>query len=448
MAKIPTRLEELLPIGAYEKVVDLLQRPDLSGRLREALNKVGLKDLNPLDQVQDAWQQAKTWLGSLAENGQAGSPHFINASGSLFPKGIDRAPMITSTSLSMARTLAAFQDRGEHVSRASDALQRLFQGRSFAWIAEPVAGLQIASRAIGKTALIARCDCARIPGFGDVRAMLAAFGNSVCEVGATNGATESDWTVALSSSNQPVVFLVSPSSLPRTHQAEHRAAAIRAAKNAQANVVELVVDGTVHDKLIQSMGFPSLPERLAVIDGVSAGIDLLLTPTNVLLGGSRGLLAVGDHDTVATIEAHASILGASMDSASISANVLALQLSSLDGEMECGVASSLTANPDNLKNRCQRLAIQLQGVGPIQTAEVIDSHHPLGGSPWDQYFLSNSVVAIQGPFDPLAIEQKLQAAAEDRPSIRVRQSENKLLIDLRFVHPDDDHHIAAAARAL
>lgn len=448
MAKIPTRLEELLPLGAYEKVVDMLHRPDLSGRLRDAMNKVGLKELNPLEQVQDAWQQAKTWLSSLAENNQLGSPHFINASGSLFPAGLDRAPMIASASLCLARTLAAFQDRGDQVSRSTEAMLRLFSGRSFSWLAEPVVALQIASRVLGRTVLIARCDCARIPGFGDVRAMLAAFGATVCEVGATNGAMESDWTVALSSSVQPVLFLVSPSSLPRAQQQDHRATAIRAAKKAQAKIVELTVDGTVNEKLIQSLGFPNLSERLSAIDGAGSGVDLLLAPTSVLLGGSRGMIGIGDQNIIASVEAHATVLGASMDAASIAANVLALQLNCLDGEMECGLATSLTANPDNLKNRCQRLAVQLQGVGPIQSADVVDSQHPLGSSPWDQYTLSNSAIAIQASIDSEAFELKLLAATEDRPSIRTRRSNGQVFIDLRFVHPDDDHHIAAAARSL
>lgn len=446
MAKIPTRLEELLPLGAYEKVVDLLHRPDLSGRLREALGKLGVKDLNPLDQVQEAWQQAKTWLGSFAEAGSSGSPHWINATGSLFSADMDRVPMIPSASLSLARTMSQFQDRQGQATRVTETMDRLFSGKSYAWLADSVSALQFASRCLGKTALIARCDCNRIPGFGDVRAMLAGFGNSVVEVGATNGATESDWLVELSNHTQPVVFMVSPSSLAKDQYQDHRTAALSAAKNRGAKVVELSIDATCHGKLASSLGFPAMSNDRFTNEG--SAVDLLLLPTHLLIGGTRGMLAVGDTAIIQSIEANASVLGASMDAASISANLLALQLNSLEGEMDCGVVSNLIANPDNLKNRCQRLAIQLAGVGPIKTAQVIDSQHPLGASPWDQYKLQNAVIVIESASDISQVQQGFGAASPDRPSIRVRRLDNRLIVDLRFVQPEDDHHIATAAKNL
>lgn len=441
MAKIPTRLEDLLPLGAYEKVVDLLQRPDLSGRLRDALGKVGIKELNPLEQVQDAWQQAKTWLGSLADS-HTSTEHWINATGSLFPSQLDRAPMIPSVGLSWARINSAFQDRPEHLKRSTAGLERIFGTRTSLWLTEPLAALQIVSRALGKNVLIARCDCVRVAGFGDVRAMLAGFGNSVQEVGATNAASESDWTLALSANSSSVIVLVSPSTLPRESRESHRSAAISAARAHGAKVVELLIDGCMNRKLCESVGFPHPVDRL------DQNADFVLLPTHFLCGGSRGVLCVGDAQFAPIIAAQSAVLGVEMECAGIAANLLALQLACLDDEVDGGSVGALSVNPENLKNRCQRLAVQLQGVGPIQTATVTDSQHALGASPWDQYRLSNSNIAVEVSSDANVLYQHLKKSTAERPGIEARLQDGKLMIDLRFVHPEDDHHIVAAVREM
>ncbi len=53
MVKIPTKLEELLPPAAFGKILDVLNQPTLSGAVRDALNRVGIKDASPVEQVQE-----------------------------------------------------------------------------------------------------------------------------------------------------------------------------------------------------------------------------------------------------------------------------------------------------------------------------------------------------------------------------------------------------------
>lgn len=350
--------------------------------------------------------------------------------------------MIPSVGLSWARINSAFQDRPEHLKRSSVGLERMFGSRAALWLTEPLAALQIVTRALGKNVIIARCDCVRVAGFGDVRAMLAGFGNNVHEVGATNGATESDWTIALTANSASVIVLVSPSTLPRDSRESHRSAAISAARAQGAKVVELLIDGCMNRKLCESVGFPHPVDRL------EQNADFVLLPTHFLCGGSRGVLCVGDAQFAPIIAAQSAVLGVEMECAGIAANLLALQLACLEDEVDGGSVGALSVNPDNLKNRCQRLAVQLQGVGPIQTATVTESKHALGASPWDHYRLSNSVVAVEVNSDAQVVYQQLKKSTADRPGIEARMHDGKLIIDLRFVHPEDDHHIVAAVREM
>lgn len=443
MAKIPTRLEDLIPVGAYEKVVDLLQRPDLSGRLREALGKVGLKELNPLEQVQDAWQQAKTWLGSLADLEKPASQLRINATGCLFSVQWDRVPMIPTVGFSWARNSSAFLDRQQCLQRSSEVMDRSLGVKQCAWLSDPLSAFQCLSRAIGKTVVIARCDCVRVAGLGDVRAMLAAFGNSLQEIGAINGASEQDWAAALAGTAGAIVLLASPSGLPRDQWAEHRAKAIAAARLHGAKVVELLVDGCFSRDLCTAIGFPHPVDRL------EQGANIVMVPTHCLVGGARGLVCLGETDGVQAIINLAGSTGCELDCAGISANLLAVQLATLAGEVDCGLISALSANPDNLRNRSQRLAIQLQGLGPIQSAEVVESKHSLGPSPWDQYHLSNSVIAMQTNQEPKAIcDQLRNGVLTDGTAIETRWTDSRLTIDLRFVPVDDDHRIVLALKSI
>jgi L-seryl-tRNA selenium transferase len=442
MAKIPTRLEELLPVGAFEKVVDLLQRPDLSGKLREALGKVGLKEMNPLEQVQDAWQQAKSWLGSMLDGHDHPNQYRINATGCLFASQSDHAPAIPSVALSGAKTASAFTNHDACLNRSQEVLERSFGVKQVAWLTDPLSALQVVSRSLGQKVVMARCDCVRIAGFGDVRSMLAAFGNSIQEIGASNGATPQDWITALSGVSGANLLLVSPSGLPREQWTEHRSNALSAARSHGAKVIEVLVDGCFDRKIAGPLGFPHPMDR------IQQGTSLTVVPMHCLAGGVRGVLCLGDSASIQAINNQASIVDCQLDSASISANLLALQLATLEDEMDCGLTGALRLNPENLKNRSQRMAIQLQGVGPIVKAEVVESQHGLGPSPWDQYRLSNSVIALQTSQDASDLVDKLRSGDPNHPAIELRRAESGLQIDLRFVLPDDDHRIVSAIQSL
>jgi hypothetical protein len=136
MAKIPTRLEDLLPIAAFERVLDALNRPELSQKVREAVGKVGLREMNPLEQVQDAWQQARSWLESINLRGERASSQIINASGCLFPSQDNRLPMANSTSLSLAQSAVSFHDRAHCLSRAEEVVQRCLGVRHHVWLSD------------------------------------------------------------------------------------------------------------------------------------------------------------------------------------------------------------------------------------------------------------------------------------------------------------------------
>ncbi len=443
MAKIPSRLEDLLPVGAFERVLDALHRPELSQKVREAVSKVGLKEINPLEQAQEAWQQARSWLGSLTAGDTRVNSQLINATGSLLQSDADYVPSPLSVTLSLAKASSTFTDRQHCLNRSSEIVATCLGAKHHIWLSEPLAALQIAVQVLGpRGVLIPRSNCVRVPGLGDLRSMVTLSGSSVSEVGATNGATADDWQSALSEADGKVVFTASPNGLNASQAAENRQQLIAAARSRGIPVVELVADGTLDPQLAQQYGFPLLSERLAESD------HLTLIPMHFLLGSPRGVLCIGKESEVIALRKAASLLGAELKGSAISANILALQLATLDDDLERGMIGSLKVNPENLRNRCHRLATQLTGLEPIASAEVVESQHPLGSSPWDRYLLSNPIIVLKLTRSPQSVLDSLRAGDSENAAIELKHRGDELSIDLRFVHPDDDHRIVTAFQAI
>ena len=125
---------------------------------------------------------------------------------------------------------------------------------------------------------------------------------------------------------------------------------------------------------------------------LSQGADVVVWPLHLLLGGPSGALVIGDAELVAPLARSAEISGLLLGGANLSAATVALQLGAiqhdaLNQDAQAGAVAQLLSNPDNLKNRARRLAVQLSGVGEIGQAVECDHETPLGPSPWNRYRL-------------------------------------------------------------
>lgn len=446
MPKIPTRLEDLLPFAAFEKMAEVLQRPELSGKVRDALSKVGLKEVHPLEQVQDAWQQARSWLNTIVDDVSGQSPaeggRMINASGQLFHAGFDRVPMLASVGLSQARSATACTDSRVNWQRSHQVVPQTLGLKHHTWIVSPLACLQTAARILGSQGIvIARSDSIRLAGIGDIHACLVASGSRITEVGAANGATVSDWSEAIDHcSGQPLLVLVSPNGLPPEQTNAQHKQVIELAGQRNLPVVEVLADGCTSRAMHESCGFPLLQQRERALK------HCIILPTHFLLGSAIGALCIGDEPSIALIQRSAEQLGLLLDSSALSANLLALQIANIQEGLDQGVLGGLTISPENLRHRSQRLAIQLNGVGSVESAEVIERNVTLGPSPWNHYSKTGSAVRLQVNGSPQAEYDRLRKGSADRLAIEVQRQVDHLIVDLRFVSPEDDHQIVTSFR--
>ncbi len=433
MVKIPNRLEDLYPATAIEKILEAIQQPEISGRVRGTLNKVGLGDLNPLEQVQHAWQQARSWLDSVACDVQWDRDSLlINATGKLFGSDLGSVPVSSAIAQVFVKHATQFHDPGLHDWQVENTLRHEFNSTGcFAGALNAALRHLIGNRQV----LIAKTDLVRIPGLGNVASMLA--GLQVTEVGPANGCSSQDWQTAFGNSNdsESCVLLVSPNTLSPADGQEQNAAAIEAAKQTSVPVFQLSADVVLHEALTEKLHMP----RLRRADGVTA----LVAPLHLLLAAPTGALVLAEETRIESLRTALQESGDTLAWPQAAAAMVALQLPSLQDDLGSGFLPLMLVNSENLKGRAERIAIQLNGVGPVKSAQAISRMASLGDAPWNRYSLENWAVelACSSAAQKLADELSVACSDEDAalPAIKCIVEGGKIILDLRFVDPQDDH---------
>ena len=444
MVKIPTRFEDLLPPAALGKILEVLKQPALSGAVRDALHRVGIKDASPVEQVQEAWQQARDWVGQLANrmvNPVHANPQLINATGELARAEWQGFPMAPAVAEAYGVQAVNFHFAARLEEASQHATIKLLQVDDALFTNSLASALQLIQGAF-KSCAVSRADTVRIPGFGDIGAMLNAGKQHIHEAGATNGATEEDWSRIVTSAEQ-VILLVSPNSLSPNDADQQRVAAMKVAKATGATVIELLVDGVSMPNSPESTyQFPVAQERL------HSGAIAVVLPLDGFLGGPTGACIAGNSKLIKNLRHSVAAQGLSLRGAALAGTTAAMERASTSGTaMDTGVLDLLRSNIANLRDRAKRLALQLANSEHVAAAEILERSIPLGPSPWNRYVGPSVAISITPRKDAANLIATLQNG-ERGPSILCVSAGDKVLIDLRFVLPRDDHQIVMTLNGL
>lgn len=437
--RIPRRLDEILPAAAMEKFLDVLQQPDISGKLREALHRVGLQENSPLDKVKTAWQQARSWLDTLAEDGaNSGSGQVIlNAGGQLLSQQLPEIPLSPAVAYGFAKAATHYQLAAAVDAKAQTAVEHLLGRHAAAWLSSTSDALRLltSTDACHGGVVLSRVDAVRVAGLGDIHAMLSAGHARLREVGAANGVSAEDWQACLTEPGQ-VVVLSSPNNLTRDEAVAHREQAIATARAAGAKVIEILADGVLSPELCDQFGFPDVRHCL------DQGADVVVWPLHLLAGGPSGALVVGDSQLVTTVQRRAEASGVCLGGARLVAATMALQLAPLSQDAATGTLAQLLANPENLKNRARRVAVQLVELGEIGHAAECEIESVLGPSPWNRYRLQSWGVRLAPKNSMPDLKRQLaQGETKIGRKLHVVYEENALVVNLRFIPPEQDHEL-------
>jgi len=443
MVKIPTRLEDLLPPVALGKILDVLNQPALSNAFRDALNRVGIKDSSPVEQVQEAWQQARDWVGQLANrmvNPVHANPQLINATGELARPEWQGFPMASTVAEAYCVQAVNFYYTARLEESAQHAATKLLQTEDAMLTSSLAGAIQLVKMAFAKCA-ISRADTVRVPGFGDIGAMLQSGAGSVLEVGATNGATVEDWSRAITASDQ-VMILVSPNSLSLADAEQQRAAALQVANATGAAIVEILIDGVcVAAEADAALHFPVAQKHL------QSGATAVILPLDGFISGPAGACLAGSTKLIKSCRNAAITQGLTLRGAALAAATTAFARASLATPLDTGVVDLVHTNVANLKDRAKRLLVQINDSEHVAAAEAVERINALGASPWNRYSSPSVALALTPRKDAATLLNVLQSG-ERGPAILCSIVGEKVLVDLKFVPPRDDHQIVKALNAM
>jgi L-seryl-tRNA(Ser) seleniumtransferase len=445
--KIPIPFKDLLPIETVKQLSQLVGQPALMSALKDAAQKLGIKDPLHSNNLQQVLQQAGRWMESISDpwlrSAHPGLTPGINATGELFSNRWCTQRM-GSEAISQLHHL---QSRYAEVTKLDLQWRNLMIGLTGAQSALAVPNLSIAMHLIAMARnndapvkprwVLPRVDCIRLPQTGtahggNMRSILDLAGCKVVEIGTNQDCSQEDFNEAMQQT-ESILLLASPNSLSIELQASHREIAIAAAKNAGATTVEIMLNASIHD--LTGLNIPSKP--ISDCWDKASRADLLIVPGDMLLGGPECAVILGDIGMLESLQKIADIAGLHASNTTKAALLRTLQASdTFEKWCQLPIGLSLSIGLGNLDNRAKRISQQLTGTQFIDRAHVVTKSCKMGAGAWSGVRLESSVVQLfPKELTPSALADKLSAG--DLPVWGNVQSDHVELV-MRSVEPDED----------
>jgi L-seryl-tRNA(Ser) seleniumtransferase len=208
---------------------------------------------------------------------------------------------------------------------------------------------------------------------------------------------------------------------------------VAVARRAGVPVVEDLGTGALTD--LRAYG---LPHERTAREAIADGVDLVAFSGDKLLGGPQAGIIVGRTAAIARLRANPLLRALRVDKATLAALAATLRLH-LDPAVRERIPfyRMLAATPGQLRARAA--ALQLEG------ASVIDTTAYAGGGTLPLDPIPSAGIA----FAPgIGATRALAALRTGAPPIVARIEDDRAIVDLRTVAPDDDAVVAAAVGAL
>ena len=362
----------------------------------------------------------------------------INATGVIVHTNLGRAPLPRSALARIAELGAGYSNleydvtRGRRGSRAVHAellLIRLTGAEAAAVVNNNAAAtlLMLAALAAGREVLISRGELVEIGGGFRVPDVMAQSGAILREVGTTNRTRAADYSAALGD-RTALILRVHPSNFRIEGFTERPPLAALVQLGARFNV-------PVAEDLGSGALLPLVPGEPLVQDSLAAGAGIVCFSGDKLLGGPQAGILVGRRDLIDRVRTHPLMRALRVDKLTYAA-LEATLTEYLAGRAatDVPVARMLSLTVRDLEPRARAVAERLRARG--LEAEVIDGMSAVGGGSAPGIELPTRLVAVWSRDRPAeAIEAALRAC---RPPIIARLENDRVVIDLRTVAPDED----------
>jgi L-seryl-tRNA(Ser) seleniumtransferase len=398
-----------------------------------------------LKEAQSRWMQ-------LRDRDQASGLHrVINATGVILHTNLGRAPLSNAARTAIANASGycnleydlATGSRGRRAARVEELLKQL-TGAEDALVVNNCASaalLVLTALAHDGETIVSRGELVEIGGDFRVPDVLANSGTKMVEVGTTNRTRLDDYRSALTNSTRLVM---------RIHPSNYRIVGF----TASPTLTELVL--FTHDAglplyedagsgVLNDLSEYGLQGEPVIRESIDAGADVVSFSGDKLLGSAQAGLLVGKYEILNKLRKHSLFRALRADKLCLAALEATLE-SHVRGTAiaEIPALQMLASTASEIRSRAETLIQSISSsTGARDLAVVlVAGESAVGGGSGPNTHPSTTLIALTHiRLSPVEIETRLRQFS---PPIIGRISEDRVLLDLRTVSPDDENYLKQA----
>ena len=433
----------------------LLALPDVQGLAEQAPRALVTQAVRAtVDRVRTDPSSAPAdndgWLAmireELASREQASLRPVYNATGVVLHTNLGRAPLARAAIEAIALTASgaanleydlASGERGSRYVHCASLLCELTGAEDALVVNNGAAALVLALNTLadGRESIVSRGELIEIGGSFRVPDIMAKSGSILREVGTTNRTHANDYQQAIGERTGAIVKVHRSNFEVRGFVAE--ASLKELAPMAEAARLPLLLD--LGSGLLLSLDTYGLKGEPTVGDAVRDGATIVVMSGDKLLGGPQAGILVGTRQAIDACRRNPLTRALRVDKLTLAAleATLALYRDPARAVREIPVLAMVTASKEAIQSRASNTLARLRQAGV--SGEVVSTEAAVGGGAFPTARLASAAIAIDGKAADQ--ERKLRLSAN---AVIGRIENDRLLLDLRSIAPEQDESFAAA----
>lgn len=377
----------------------------------------------------------------------------VNATGILIHTNLGRAPLSPSALAAIAEIGRGYSNleldletgkRGSRHRHAERLFSALFPDKKALVVNNAAAALMLALNtfALGREVVISRGELVEIGGSFRVPEILERSGARLREVGTTNKTRVADYASVICPETG-AILRVHPSNFRISGFTESATTAelVHLGRERGLPVIEDFGSGNLVS--LASFGLPGEPTAQG---SLASGIDICIFSGDKLLGGPQAGILVGEGPRIEACRLNPMARALRVDKL-VYAALEATLSSYVRGRAveEIPVLRMLALSADQIRERALAMSGRLSGVERL-SFEVLPGASFVGGGAAPDAELPTWVLALRAP--DRSADGLLAALRRNRPPVLARISEDRVLLDLRTVSPEEEQILEQALRSL
>jgi L-seryl-tRNA(Ser) seleniumtransferase len=380
----------------------------------------------------------------------------INATGVVLHTNLGRAPLMEAVVEEFRRTATHYSNleydleagaRGKRDVHAASLLQRLTGAQAAIVVNNCAAAVLLVLAAVAKDGevIVSRGELIEIGDGFRIPEIMAQSGAILREVGTTNRTRISDYENAINGHTR-LLLRVHPSNFAISGFAEKPSTAdlVELSRRSGLPLAEDLGSGCLVDLSASGINEPVVRQSL------EAGISLVMFSGDKLLGGPQAGIIAGKQELVSAVRRHPLFRALRVDKLTYAALGVTLGAYLRGAVDEIPTMRMIRATPAELKKRAENFLRELRPEVPLGEVEleIVDGASLAGGGSTPTQSLPSKVIRIASVrYSAAQLEQRLRRGGAAGISVIARVEDERLVLDLRTVFPEQEPQLAGAVAA-